>query len=365
MKKMIEEYKKGFNNELEKPNEAHDFKNKTNNALRFLIIYLGLLWILSMYSMIYKKTGVSNNFLFDVYTTAIVGGMFIMVLEMGFFTVQRREKLVNVVICIIFYILCLPVYLLLKSLIYLLKRNGLVASSNNIISSLVILCVDLTGCALLLIGTQLLLPINNTVVIFVFVVVMYILIILFDNYIEKKLYIGNEDGHYQYKQEMKYLDAIYIIIGTATCSLLDKMSGEEKYIPILFLIVFFVGIESLRKISSYEEKKRLAFVKCIYENLRYINGNVVPQIKERHDAMKIRIRLPIVKYQIPYEKQNCINLAELERKEEVKEKLDGIFDNLIKFLSEEYAVYENEEWERFMKDLNNNLNNMAYLLNNL
>lgn len=39
--------------------------------------------------MIYKKTGVSNNFLFDVYTTAIVGGMFIMVLEMGFFTVQR------------------------------------------------------------------------------------------------------------------------------------------------------------------------------------------------------------------------------------------------------------------------------------
>lgn len=42
-----------------------------------------------MYSMIYKKTGVSNNFLFDVYTTAIVGGMFIMVLEMGFFTVQR------------------------------------------------------------------------------------------------------------------------------------------------------------------------------------------------------------------------------------------------------------------------------------
>lgn len=72
--------------------------------------------------------------------------------------------------------------------------------------------------------------------------------------------------------------------------------------------------------------------------------------------MKIRIRLPIVKYQIPYEKQNCINLAELEKKEEVKEKLDGIFDNLIKFLSEEYAVYENEEWERFMKDLNNNVN---------
>ena len=41
------------------------------------------------------------------------------------------------------------------------------------------------------------------------------------------------------------------------------------------------------------------------------------------------------------------------------------FEELRTFLSEEYAVYENVEWERFKNDLERNTNNMAYLLNNL
>lgn len=79
----------------------------------------------------------------------------------------------------------------------------------------------------------------------------------------------------------------------------------------------------------------------------------------------IRLRLPVEIYQISFAKVYYLNSLSRWRKKKMTVQIERNFEELSKFLSEEYAVYENEEWERFMKDLNNNLNNMAYLLNNL
>ena len=47
------------------------------------------------------------------------------------------------------------------------------------------------------------------------------------------------------------------------------------------------------------------------------------------------------------------------------EKIHQTFSDLKKFLSDEYAVYEDAEWERLKIDLDKNIQNMADLLNHL
>lgn len=47
------------------------------------------------------------------------------------------------------------------------------------------------------------------------------------------------------------------------------------------------------------------------------------------------------------------------------EKIHQTFTDLEKFLSDEYAVYEDAEWERLKIDLDKNIQNMADLLNHL
>ena len=123
-------------------------------------------------------------------------------------------------------------------------------------------------------------------------------------------------------------------------------------------------MEQLRQNTSYKHEKEMAFIKETYENLCDIRDQWLVQIINR-SAIKVRIRLPIEAHQVWCEEEYMYNNSSFGKHNKKMEKIHQTFSDLKKFLSDEYAVYEDAEWERLKIDLDKNIQNMADLLNHL
>lgn len=358
-------------------NGPSDSQNaEVNTGIRIMLWFVtGLLCILLVTSGIrtfscYWKIGMFlPNIVVMGYYTGILFFAFVFMLGMTLPVFKNKKlnecKVVIMRICIYVSIVYTSVFLILfKILCTVLKKNRLVAISENMVELVVNVLFYIGGYAICL-GAVISLSMEPLWEYVLAIIIIGIAVFVVKELLGKLLFTGNQHDLYQYKQEIKYLDASCIAVVTVIYSIIDEIQTGSEFTMIKLPIVFFLGIGSLQQISTYNKEKEMAFIKGIYENLCDINSIVKLQLKQKHSTIMIRLRLPVEIYQISFAKVYYLNSLSRWRKKKMTVPIERNFEELSKFLSEEYAVYENEEWERFMKDLNNNLNNMAYLLNNL
>lgn len=347
-----------------------------NTGIRIMLwLATGFLFVLLLISGIctfslYRKIGaLLPDIVGMIYYTGNLFFGFVFVLGMTLPVFKNKKmnecKVVIMRICIYLSIVYTSVFLILFIILCtVLKKNRLEAISKNAVELVVNVLLYIGGYAICL-EAAIALSMKPLWEYFLALICIGIVVFVVKDLFGKLLFTGNQHDLYQYRQEIKYLDASCIAVVTVMCSIIDEMQTENEFTILLLPIVVFVGIESLRQISAYNKEKEMAFVKDVYENLCAIRRKVFPQIEEHHSAMKIRLQLPIEIYQISYEEKHYLSSLTCWRKKKMAAQIRRNFEELRTFLSEEYAVYENVEWERFKNDLERNTNNMAYLLNNL
>ena len=347
-----------------------------NTGIRIMLgLATGFLLVLLLISgsrtfFLYRKIGAFlPNVVGMIYYTGILFFVFVFVLGMTLPVFKNKKmnecKVAIMRICIYLSIVYTSVFLILFIILCtILKKNRLEAISKNAVELVVNVLFYIGGYAICL-GTAISLSMKPLWEYVLALIGIGIVVFVVKDLFGKLLFTGNQHDLYQYRQEIKYLDASCIAVVTVMYSIIDEMQTENEFTILLLPIVVFVGIESLRQISAYNKEKEMAFIKDVYENLCAIRRKVFPQIEEHHSAMKIRLQLPIEIYQISYEEKYYLSSLTCWRKKKMTDQIRRNFEELRTFLSEEYAVYENVEWERFKNDLERNTNNMAYLLNNL
>lgn len=360
-----------FLNCYENGEENKKPERKVYIMLWALTIFMGILsgYLIYCTYEIYKKSGwQSLYFIFCSYYSSILIAVFIVLLGvcLPIFKDKKRNNRKLAIMRVFSYIfigLAIGVLAPMEILAFGLKRTGFISISHNLIALILNIIIYFLGYIFSLEAALRLYSKNIWKYTWI-VILIYIIVAALRFVCEKVVFMGTEDDRYQYRQELKYMDWYVITVGTLFCGIIQQIYSEGSFSPVVFPISVFCGMEQLRQNTSYKHEKEMAFIKETYENLCDIRDQWLVQIINR-SAIKVRIRLPIEAHQVWCEEKYMYNNSSFGKHNKKMEKIHQTFSDLKKFLSDEYAVYEDAEWERLKIDLDKNIQNMADLLNHL
>lgn len=189
---------------------------------------------------------------------------------------------------------------------------------------------------------------------------------LFGNMVFKKcnscdfFVTGNFQDKYSYISEVRFLRLYFInamTMLTGVGGLYISLKGNEwtsiNYIIIPWVV--FMGYEQIALITSRRAEEISSFIYRLYTEM-IILQDISLHLITNYSTMKIRVKLSIEPYEITCYLNYFLCLPQIGRTKKKKEMIESTLISMKRFLSDEFAVYEEKEEMRFKKELNENIN---------
>lgn len=363
-------------------NTVKQYITDFNNAYGSVDDQKGMMWVISIFFVVGISTAIvylphinekdTIDKVLQIYQICIFNSGGFMFLTAYFFQDKKHVNkykflkcLLFIIAVIIFVILTLPIAIFMN----VAAKVGLYLGVENVVKNYVAMIMDGVW---YVIGVAFCFGFSKVATFGYATYIGYIFKIYVLNRVIRRvnayfLVTGTYYDKYAYFCEAKNFRLYFANIATifigVTGYFISKYDNAIAYNYILMPVLFFVGLEQTVSMYSLRNEKMYACIKKWFEELIILRNVVIPQIGD-YSTIKIRLKLSVQAYEVEYYKQYirkfCMVPKFNNRKRQVK--IDRVMDGFREMLLDEYAVYQEEERERFFKAVNSNIEGMSEML---